>query len=462
MSKVLVIDTNLKQLDPVHPGEARVLLDQGKAAIYRKFPFVIVMKEEIKAEPTKLRLKIDPGSKTTGMAIVNDETGEVVSAIELEHHGEQVKKSLKSRSDSRRGRRSRKKRHRRCKYAWFIGLHKNDKRKKRGRPSKKDWFPPSLMSRVLNIETWIKRLTRYAPITGFSLELNKFDTQKLENSEISGVEYQKGTLHDYNVWEYLLERDDRTCQYCGAKNMPLERDHIIPKSRGGSNRVSNLVVACHSCNQKKGNMNAEEFLKDKPEKLKKIKSQLKKPLLNAAVMNATRYKLLEVLKEFGLPIETGTGSQTKFNRTSQGLPKSHWADAACIGKKTPQLKIEDVRPLIVKAKGRGSRQICQTDKHGFPKSYRKRDKVKFGFQTGDIVRAVVPKGKNKGTHIGRVIVRDKPSFGIMTKKGRVDGINSKYIERIHRSDGYEYQTGRVGYIFSSSLRVSPVFGDLLD
>ena len=87
--------------------------------------------------------------------------------------------------------------------------------------------------------------------------------------------------------------------------------------------------------------------------------------------------------------------------------------------------------------------MCQTDKHGFPKCYRKRDKIKFGFQTGDIVKAIVPKGKNKGTHIGRVMIRNRPDFAIMTKKGRVDGINPKYIERIHRSDGYEYQIGEV-------------------
>ena len=56
--------------------------------------------------------------------------------------------------------------------------------------------------------------------------------QLMANPEISGIEYQQGELQGYEVREYLLEKFGRKCAYCGAENVPLEVEHIIPKSRG--------------------------------------------------------------------------------------------------------------------------------------------------------------------------------------------------------------------------------------
>lgn len=49
MSKVFVLDTNHQPLNPVHPGEARLLLKQGKAAIWRRFPFTVILKYAVQA-----------------------------------------------------------------------------------------------------------------------------------------------------------------------------------------------------------------------------------------------------------------------------------------------------------------------------------------------------------------------------------------------------------------------------
>lgn len=88
MSKVFVLDTNKQPLDPIHPGWARKLLDTKQAAVFRQCPFTIILKtERVNPQVQSLRLKLDPGSKTTGMALVNDATGEVVFAAELVHHG---------------------------------------------------------------------------------------------------------------------------------------------------------------------------------------------------------------------------------------------------------------------------------------------------------------------------------------------------------------------------------------
>ena len=108
MQKVFVLDTNKTPLTPCRPKRARVLLKQGKAAVFRMFPFTIILKYEIQdALPRPLRIKIDPGSKKTGVAIVSDSTGEVVFAAEIEHRGQVVKDSLDSRRAIRRGRRNR-------------------------------------------------------------------------------------------------------------------------------------------------------------------------------------------------------------------------------------------------------------------------------------------------------------------------------------------------------------------
>ena len=108
-------------------------------------------------------------------------------------------------------------------------------------------MPPSLESRVATILTWVTRLRRLCCIGTLSQELVRFDMQRLEHPALEGVEYQQGTLAGYEVKEYLLERWQRTCVYCGAKEVPLEIEHIQARAKGGTNRVSNLTLACHAC-----------------------------------------------------------------------------------------------------------------------------------------------------------------------------------------------------------------------
>ena len=437
MSKVLVIDTDTRPLDPIHPAQARQLLRNGKAAIFRRFPFTIILKEARLNQPVQpLRIKIDPGSRKTGISVVNDSTGEVVFAAELEHRGFAIREALTARRQSRRSRRQRKTRYRRPQLHYWLrkgNLKPVPKHRREG------WIAPSIRSRVHNIETWVKRLTKSAPITDISMELVKFDMQLMENPEINGKEYQQGTLHGYETREYLLEKWGRNCVYCGKPDLPLQVEHIVPRAKGGSNRVSNLTLSCDSCNLKKGAKDIKDFLKKEPEKLKKILEQAKKPLADAAAVNTTRFKLLEVLKAVGLPVETGSGGLTKFNRTQQELEKTHWIDAAVVGKSTPEkLIIKGVKPLLIKAVGHGSRQACRTDAYGFPNRYVPREKIHFGFQTGDIVKAVVKKGKKIGTYVGKVAIRSSGSFNISTKNGLVQGVSYKCCKRILAKDGYSY------------------------
>ncbi len=427
MQRVFILDHNKKPLMPCHPARARKLLKNGKAAVYRRYPFTIIMKCRVGGDLQPIEIKFDPGSRTTGIALVGhfDRGSEVIWAGNLNHRGLQIKRNLDSRRAVRRSRRNRKTRYRPARFL--------NRRRPRG------WLPPSLRSRVDNVKNWMIKLSRLAPLTQIAVETVRFDTQKIQNPEISGVEYQQGELAGYELREYLLEKWDRECAYCGAKNVPLEIEHIQARSKGGSDRVSNLTLACTPCNQKKGNKDIKEFLKRKPKRLKKIQAQAKVPLKDAAAVNATRYATGNVLKDFGLPITFSTGGRTKFNRTTRGYPKAHWIDAACVGESGAKVVIPPaITPLIITAKGRGSRQKCSMNQYGFPRTSPKKHKRVKGFQTGDIVKAVVTKGKKIGTYIGRVVVRARGSFDIGIGKKKVSGISYKYCQLIQRVDGYEY------------------------
>jgi 5-methylcytosine-specific restriction endonuclease McrA len=214
------------------------------------------------------------------------------------------------------------------------------------------------MSRVQNLETWVNRLRRLCPITAISMELVCFDMQAMEHPDIQGCEYQQGTLAGYEVREYVLEKWNRTCSYCGKKDLPLQLEHIQAKANGGTNRVSNLCLACEACNLAKGTQDVVVFLAKKPDLLGTILAQAKAPLKDAAAVNATRWAVFERLKATGLPVECGSGGRTKFNRVSRGLPKTHWVDAACVGASTPPvLQVHQIKPLLIKATGYGHRHV---------------------------------------------------------------------------------------------------------
>ncbi len=238
----------------------------------------------------------------------------------------------------------------------------------------------------------------------------------------------------------LLLKWNYQCAYCDARAVPLELDHICPRSRNGSNRVSNLTLACTPCNQRKGNQDVREFLHDDPARLARILAHLKAPLGDAAAVNATRWALYARIRALGLPVEGGSGGLTKYNRVRRGLEKTHWLDAANVGRSTPtSLIIKDLVPWQITATGHGSRQMCLMDKYGFPRTGPKQHKRVQGFQTGDLVRAVATSGTKQGTYVGKVAVRTRGRFNITTGQGLVTDIHHRFCVLIARSDGYTYQ-----------------------
>jgi len=417
MNRVFVLSSTKKPLMPCHPARARELLSAGRAAVYRAAPFTIILQDRVEGNVQPIEFKVDPGSKTTGIALVGDlpQQGNVVLVgINLQHRGDTIRKRLTDRRALRRGRRHRKTPYRaaRC----------------NNRPRPQGWLAPSLQSRVANVFTWLARLVKRAPVTACQVETARFDTQAMQHPEISGVEYQQGELAGYEVREYLLEKWHRCCAYCGKEDVPLEIEHLTPRSRGGSNRVSNLTLACRPCNQKKGNRTAAEF--GYPE----LQTKAKAPLKDAAAVNAARYAIGNAIRATGLPTSFWSGGRTKRNRIAQGYQKDHWIDAACVGASGESVFLNGVKPLTITARGHGHRQVVRTDRYGFPRGAPGRVKRPYDFQTGDIAKLCVPKGKYAGTHFGRIA-------GIRAD-GRFDlnKITSRWVNftLIQRGDGYAY------------------------
>jgi hypothetical protein len=167
----------------------------------------------------------------------------------------------------------------------------------------------------------------------------------------------------------------------------------------------------------------------------KIQEQARRPLKDAAAVNITRKEIRKRLGNTGIPVEEGTGGQTKFNRTGQGYPKAHWIDAACVGESGSKVRLDPSQTILaIEAKGWGSRQSCRMDRFGFPRTGPKGDRMVHGFRTGDLVKAVVPSGKFIGTHMGRVAIRATGSFTI---DGTVT-TSWKNCQIVQRTDGYSY------------------------
>ncbi|MFI7150731.1 RNA-guided endonuclease IscB, partial [Nonomuraea sp. NPDC050022] len=338
--------------------------------------------------------------------------------------GAAIRDKLTARSNYRRSRRSRKLRYRAPRFL------------NRTRP--KGWLAPSLRHRLDTTMSWVARLGRWAPVRAIHVERVAFDTHAISAGKpLEGIEYQQGTLAGYEARQYLLEKWGRTCAYCGKAGTPLQVEHIHPKARGGSDRISNLTLACRPCNQAKNTTPVEQFLQGNPALLARILKQAQAPLRDAAAVNATRWALWRALTATTLPVATGSGGRTKWNRSRTNAPKSHTLDALHVGE-LAQVTGWPGRVLVVRATGRGTYGRTRTDRYGFPRLRLPRIKHVHGFATGDLVRATLTKGKHTGVHTGRVAVRTTGSFNITTATGTHQGINHKHIRLPQRADGYSY------------------------
>ena len=312
-----MLDRHKRPLMPCSEKRARQLLERGRAVVHRVFPFTIRLKDRLAEESAfqPLRLKLDPGAAVTGFAVLLEGARGVVAVLLGEiHHRADISGRIRDRAARRRSRRGRKVRYREPRFQnrrpeKCAACGKNARRGSRWcRPCERAGnrvdnghrgvrLPASLEARVLETVNAVEKLLKLLPVTALSVEHAKFDTQKLQDPEISGVEYQQGELFGYEVKEYLLEKWGRECVYCGATGVPLEVEHVVPKNPRsgprGTDRVSNLVISCRACNKAKGNKQPGEWLEElqesgrpkdrvRAERLKAALERLKEPLVAPA------------------------------------------------------------------------------------------------------------------------------------------------------------------------------------
>ncbi len=305
---VYVLNMRGKALMPTTPRKARKLLKEGKAKVVKRTPFMIQLKYATGETKQKITLGVDSGYENIGLSAIAGKK-ELYSA-EVKLRTDMVKLNSERRQ-YRKSRRSRK--------TWYRQPRFDNRKKPEG------WLTPSIQHKFDSHIKLINKVKEILPVSYVVIEVSSFDFQKMQNPEISGVEYQQGELQGYEVREYLLEKFNRTCVYCGKTDVPLEVEHIVPKSRGGSDKVSNLATSCHKCNQKKGDRTAEEFGHQE------VQEQAKQSLKDAAFMNYVRWQLVEQLK-----CKHTFGYITKYNRINVGLEKSHTNDAFIIAGGTIQ------------------------------------------------------------------------------------------------------------------------------
>lgn len=353
---------------PCKEAKARHLLEKGRAEIFTHNPFTIRLTSFSTEKVQPAISKIDLGSKKAGIAVMSSDKVLHQAEVTLRDN---IRSLLDQRRSYRRSRRNRKTRYRAPRFD------------NRTRPP--GWLPPSLESKKNTIIKIAKQLADVFLITKIIVEISNFDTQALaENKDhLSNWKYQKGELYQReNIKMYVRARDHYTCQYCGEKNPPdLEVDHIIPISRGGTDRPSDMVAACHRCNQKKGNQTAEEFGYPGIQK----KTQL--PLKQAAQTQTYKTALLQELEKIA-PTETTYGYITKINREKLGLPKTHYYDAVAMSYDDDSVKTLPCYDYLV-AKPKGNYRLYK-DAHSHipnqgPKEilgFRRWDKVKMNEKIG--------------------------------------------------------------------------------
>ena len=374
-TQVCVLDQNGKPLMPTtRLGKVYRLLKTQKAHIVSYEPFTIQLDYEPDTHIIQpMTLGVDSGAIHSGYSVANEHR-EYYSAEVIAR--DDISKRLSDRRMYRQNRRSRKTRYRKPRF-------NNRKNKKKG------WLPPSLEQKVAVQLNEIDHLYRHFPIEKIIVEVAEFDIQKIKNPDISGIEYQQGTLQGYNIRNYLLEKHNRKCFYCGKTVSDFEVEHMLPKSRGGSNRIDNLTLSCHNCNQKKDTLTAEEFIKQTlpakkaAAKLKQLSNE-KRLFKYMAYMNATRWTLYNAIDEKYSTVELTYGYITKYNRIKAGLPKAHHIDAKCI---TGFATVPSMEQTVVKVKMR--RHNRQLHRATFSKGHIRKaaclPTITFGFQLYDLV-----------------------------------------------------------------------------
>lgn len=348
---------------PCHPARARQLMKSGRAYGSHKggvFHIHLRDRDQSNVEVQPVALNIDPGSRTSGYAVTcESEDGTertVIGAFQIKHRAHSIKMKLARRRMHRRTRRGRLR-------------HRPPRFDNRRRP--KGSLAPSIRHLADDIMRSAERIIALYPVSHIRVETAVFDTQAIQDPNISGAEYQRGPLLGWQLRAYVLHHADNRCAYCDRYDTRLEVEHVVPRSRGGTDCPNNLTASCAPCNRARGNMPIERFLAGAPGRLTRImRGRTLTDLTGAAHLNIVMPTVLRELGSLGLPVEHTDAARTSWNRLNLNIPKSHVADAAVLGNCLSLRDLPDTALTMSSRPRNGRRFRAQVDAHGTARSKR--------------------------------------------------------------------------------------------
>lgn len=422
-NRVFVINKHGKALMPCKPRKARILLRDGKAKVLKKEPFTIQLLYGSTGYKQDISVGIDSGQRYIGLAVTSQNKVLFQGEVELR---QDVKKLIDTRRTYRRSRRNRKTRYRKSKFLNRIAKKKDN------------WLPPSVASKVNHNINWIKRLLSVLPKADLHIEVGKFDMQKMKNPEINGEGYQQGDLYGYQtVKQFVLARDNYTCQVCKKKGGKFKIHHIIYRSLGGTNTVDNLITVCSNCHTTKNHQTGilAKWCKDK--------MKVNKSYKGATFMNILKRRLFLAFPQAKFQY----GAWTTLQRVDLDLTKSHYNDAVAISG-IRKVKAKPTSIMMFKQFRKKKRSLHEaTARKGrktpniTSKRNAKNTKYAKGFWLNDYVKI---KDSNKKGYISGFMskgtnVRLRDIFGEYVSNSDKSYTSTKNISLINHSNNWQKQ-----------------------
>ncbi len=419
---VFIINKHGEKLMPCKPSKARKLLKKEKAKIISYKPFTIQLLYGSRGHKQDVNIGIDLGAKNIGVAITTKDKVLAKGEIELR---QDVSSLIEARRAYRSGRRHRKTRYREPRFL------------NRTKSKKKGWLPPSTLSRINNSFMWIDKFNKLLPNPSLTIEVAKFDTAKMINPTITGIDYQKGQTYGYHdIRYYVFDRDRYTCQVCKKKDKILNTHHIKYVSEGGSNRADNLITVCTDCHTSDNHMKGAILYKWMTED-KKVKSYKEHPF-----MNSLRKKVFAKYPDAKITY----GSVTTPRRKELSLEKTHYNDAIAIsGVEEIEYNVDDVfkikqfrkkkRSLHEATARKGRKEPNNTQKRNskntkFQNSYYLNDKVKLFGKVGFI----------SGFTSGGCYIKDISGNYIIVPNKTYKQVSHKHLKFISHNNNWQFIT----------------------
>ena len=411
---VYVLNKDGKPLMPTtRLGRVSHLLKENKAIIVDYKPFTIKLIYETEDRTQEVSLGVDAGSKHVGFSATTSK--KVLFEAQLELRTDIVKK-LATRREFRRTRRYRKTRYRKHRFL------------NRTKSKKSGWVAPSIQNKIDSHIYWINKIHKFLPIVKTIVEVAQFDPRLLKAKEqglpkLYGADYQQGEqLGFWNVREYVLFRDNHTCQCCKGKSKdPILNVHHIESRKTGGDAPNNLVTLCETCHKAYHNHKNNYHLT-----IKRGTSYR-----DATFMGIMRVIILNKLYEkYGNSICRTYGYITKHTRLKYNLPKEHTVDARCISGNPNAIIVSN--PHFIRKIKCHSRQLHQsTIRKGGTRRIISAPKELFGFRIWD---SVLYNGVSYYVS-GR---RNSGSFRIMNAYGKYVPNNISYKKLLHSGHNNSY------------------------